>query len=78
VFVQLAGAGSGEFGGQLWSKGQMQFLRLRVRVKFSCVCDESAVTCASCDGMPVTRRLPRNAYNHINASVGESELARSS
>ena len=59
VFVQLAGAGSGEFGGQLWSKGQMQFLRLRVRVKFSCVCDESAVTCASCDGMPVTRRLPR-------------------
>jgi|HubBroStandDraft_3_1064219.scaffolds.fasta_scaffold23125_2 hypothetical protein len=53
----------------------MQFLRLRVRVKFVCVCDESAVTCASSDGMPVTRRLPRNAYNY-NASVGESELEK--
>jgi hypothetical protein len=54
----------------------MQFLRLKVRVKFSCVCDESAVTCASCDGMPATRHLPRNAYNYINASVGESELEK--
>jgi hypothetical protein len=51
----------------------MQFLRLRVRVKFSCVCDESAVTCARCDGMPVTRRLPRDAHNYINARARESE-----
>jgi hypothetical protein len=54
----------------------MQFLRLRVRVKSSCVCDESAVTCARCDGMPVKRRLPRDAYNYINARARESELEK--